>query len=60
MKKIKLEFSVSTNIYGSRVSEIVEIEVEEDSSEDEIEKSIEEEFDFWLGENIDTNWEIIK
>ena len=56
---IKVNFHVSTGIVGSDRSEVVEIEVDEDFTEDEINEAIEEEYNDWMYNKLDTCWTII-
>jgi len=60
MKIIKAEMNVSTGYVGSMVKEIVEVEVEDDASKEEIEAEVEEYFKEWLWGNIDSGWSIIE
>lgn len=60
MKTIKLDFAVGTTYAGSEVKELVEIEVEDGLNKEEIEKIIEEEFETWVWENVDSYWKIRK
>ena len=59
MKKIKVEFWVSTGFSRSEVKEIVEIEVNENLTQNEIEEEIKECYKIWLHENIETSWQIL-
>jgi|LULY01.1.fsa_nt_gb hypothetical protein len=60
MKTIKVEFHVGTDRLGSTWSEIVEIEVGEDATEQEIEDEINDYFKDWIWENIDSGFKIIE
>lgn len=60
MKTIKVKFYVSTNYVGSAVEEIVEIEVDEDASENEIESDIQAAYEDWLSNNTEREWTIIE
>jgi hypothetical protein len=59
MKKIKLNFYVSTNIVGSQKEEIIEIEVDENLTKQEVNDIIEEEYKEWMYNNLDTCWTIL-
>lgn len=56
----KFEFSVSTRYVGSEVEETIEIEIPDDATENEIEEIVQQRYDDWLWNNIDTNWEETK
>jgi hypothetical protein len=58
-KIIEVQFTVGTKYVGSEVEETVEIEIEENMTEEEINKIIDEEFQIWVWENIDSWWKII-
>ena len=57
-KIIKIEYSVGTTYNGSDVKEIVELEIEDGLNEEDINKLIEEDFETWVWENIDSYWKI--
>jgi hypothetical protein len=50
---IKYKFSVETRYVGSRVEEIVEIEIDENSTDEEIEFEVDQYFEAWIYENIE-------
>ena len=60
MKTIKVEFHVGTNYVGSTCSDIVEIEVEEDATEQEIEEELCEYLEDWIPNNINSGFKIIE
>jgi len=59
MKVIKVEFWASTGFSGSEVTQIVEIEIDENLKEDEIDEQIKQVYEIWLYENIETSWQIL-
>lgn len=60
MRNIKVEFSVSTKYVGSRVKEIVDLEIDEDLNEHQIEEIIEEAYESWLENNCDRYYNIVE
>lgn len=54
--KIKFEFYFSTHYVGSTVTEDVELEFDDDASEEEIEKQIEEAWIEWRNKQCDGGW----
>lgn len=58
--KRKYRFSVSTTYVGSKVMEEVELEFEGYMTEDEIEKEVEDFYNEWLFENINTSWGVVE
>lgn len=58
MRIIKAEFRVSSRYVNTEYKETIEFEFEEDSTEDEIGKEIQEVFEQWVWENIDASYEI--
>lgn len=54
--KIKYEFSASTKHVGCEVTEIMEIEVDDDATEEEIEDVVRETFGDWISMVIDSGW----
>ena len=59
MKTIKVKFYVSTNFVGCEDSEIVEIKIDEGYTQSEINDVIQENYDIWLQNEIDSGWEIL-
>lgn len=55
--KITFEFYVSTRYVGSKVSDKVEIEFEDDATEKQIEALVEECWIDWRNEQCDGGWE---
>lgn len=58
MRIIKAEFRVSSRYVNTEYKETIQFEFEEDSTEYEIEKEIQEVFEQWVWENIDASYEI--
>ena len=58
IRTIKVKFHASTNLVGSEISEVVNIEVHTDSDEKEINDLIHDEFIGWVWENINAGWKI--
>jgi hypothetical protein len=59
MKKIKVNFYVSTNVVGSEKEEVVEIEVDENLTEQEVNDIIDEEYTEWMYNELDSCWTIL-
>lgn len=57
-KTIKVEFCVSTRYVGSDVEEIIELEIDDTWTQDEINSYIESAFNNWVSNEIETSWEI--
>lgn len=55
----KFKFYLGTGYVGATHEEIVEVDVE-GLNEEEKEKEVEEEFQQWMWEHLDTYWEEIK
>ena len=60
MKTIKVEFHVGTNYVGSTWSEIVEIEVGEEATEQDIEDELSDHLEDWITNNINSGFKIIE
>lgn len=60
MIKEVYEFRVSTKYVGSEEVEQVEIEFEGDETDEEREEIIQEEYNQWLWNTIDTGWKRIR
>lgn len=60
MKKITFEFSVSTHYVGSKVTEQVELEFEDDATEQEIEDEVSEYWVEWRNNECEGGWTRIK
>jgi hypothetical protein len=56
MKKITFEFTVSTRYVGSEVKDEIELEFEDDATEEEIEKEVTEVWVDWRNEQCDGGW----
>lgn len=52
----KFRFTVSTRYLNSEVSEVVEVELDGDETEEEIQVIVNELHDEWVTENIDGGW----
>jgi hypothetical protein len=52
----KYEFRLATNKVGSDVSEIVELEFEDDLTQEQIENQVNEYYAEWVGENNYGGW----
>lgn len=59
MKTVKFKFSVGTRYVGSTVYDELELQFDDDATDEEIEKESEECFQDWMWSNIDTNIERI-
>ena len=61
MKK-KYEFYAATRYIGSDIKEVIEIEFDdyEDMTPEDIEKEVNEYFNEWLFQNIESGWEEIE
>jgi hypothetical protein len=59
MRKIEFEMSVSTRYVGSEVTDTFSIEVDDNATEEEIEKEMEDVTRDWMHEQIDWGWKII-
>ena len=55
---ITVEFGVSTGYQGCDNSETMQIELDDKKTQEEIDNIIQEYYDTWLFENIETYWEI--
>lgn len=60
MKTIKARFTLSIGFVGAKHEDIVEIQVEEDATKEEIEEEINEEWERWAMNYIDGGAEIIE
>jgi len=58
MKRI-YEFSVSTHYVGSEVSDKIELEFDDDATEEEIEKEVEDNWCDWRNEQCDGGWKLL-
>jgi divalent metal cation (Fe/Co/Zn/Cd) transporter len=58
--KIKIKALVSTRYVGSTVEDEFEIEVDDNSTEEEIQQIADEEVKQWMFEQIEWGYEIIK
>ena len=58
--KIKVLFEVSTSYPYSKVSEEIDIEIDDASTDEEIDSEIEKNYDAWLYQNIICDWGIIE
>lgn len=57
MKKIiKVEFFAKTIYSGSKVTELVDVSIDDDYSGYEIAETIQEYFDCWLMNNVESGW----
>lgn len=52
----KYQFEVSTRYVGSGVKETIEIELDNDLTEEEIENEVQEYYEEWLMENSEQIW----
>jgi hypothetical protein len=59
MKKITVKMSVGTTYVGSTVSDEVEFEFEDNATPEEIEKQIDEYYDEWVWDRLNSSWNII-
>jgi len=57
---IEVKFHVGTTYNGSDVRETVEIEIEDGMTKEQVEETINEEFQTWVWENINADWVIKK
>ena len=53
---IKFEFSVGTRYVGSTVNDEVELEFNDDATEQEIEDEVEDYYKDWMSNEIDGGW----
>ena len=60
MKEIKVKFTLGIGFAGARHEEKVTIEFEDDTTKEEIENIIEEEWKEWTYNYIDGGWDIIE
>lgn len=61
MSKTTVTFSVSTKYPGSRVEEIFTLDqlgIDENLTDEELEKEVEETYQDWVWDNIDSSWSI--
>ena len=56
MKTIKLEVYVSTNRSGSEVRDTIEVDIEDDYTQEDIEEALEETAKEWMFNNIEWSW----
>jgi len=56
---MKVKFSVSTRYVGSKVEEVLYIDLSDCETEEEIEEVLSKEYEFWVWENIDGGFEIL-
>jgi len=56
MKIIKVMFHVATNYVGSKEQEEQEIEVEDNLTEEQENKIIDDLYKIWVNENTDQSW----
>lgn len=57
---VKVEMSIWTRYVGSTIKDIVEVEVDDDATEKEIEKEIQEYYDEWVWSQIDGGYKRIE
>lgn len=58
--KIKFEFSVSTRYVNSTVKDELELEFDDDATEEEIEKEVEATWLEWRNEQCEGGWKRLK
>ena len=56
MQKIKFEFHVSTHFVNSTAKDIVELEFEDDATEEEIEDEVAEAYKDWMNNEVEGGW----
>lgn len=54
--KLKFEFSIGTRYVGSDVKDEIELEFDDDATEQEIESQVEEVYKDWVWEQVDGGW----
>lgn len=60
MRTLRVKVYVATNREGSRVSATINVEVEDDASQEEIERIVAGEAADWIDNNIDSGWFIVE
>jgi len=58
MKTIKVYFHVSMDFHGCEKSETITLLVKENATEREIEEVVQDEYEEWLYQNVNTHWSI--
>lgn len=59
MKTVKVKFKIGTGYVGSDKEQIVDIQIEEEWTEEEVDDYIKEIYEEWVWQNVDSSYNII-